>query len=81
VDTLACEHAQHVRPINFPSVRRGSERLGITRSQVHRPSAMCRFVKDVDKALSESQPPRATDFALDSRSQIPTSAISQEVCG
>ncbi|MBO0880178.1 MAG: hypothetical protein J2P17_07445 [Mycobacterium sp.] len=78
---LACEHAQHAWAINFLSVRRGSERLRITRSQVRRPAAIRRFVKDVDKALSESQLLRAADFALDSRSQIPTSAISQEVCG
>jgi hypothetical protein len=74
---LACEHA---RPITFLPVRRGSERLRITQFQVHRSSATCRFVKDADKALSESQLLRAVGFALDSWSQIPTSAISQEVC-
>jgi hypothetical protein len=79
VDALACKHAEQARPINFPSVRRGSERLRITRSQVHRPSAMYRFVNDVNNALSESQLPQSAGFALDSRPQIPTSAISQEV--
>jgi 7-keto-8-aminopelargonate synthetase-like enzyme len=75
------EHAHYGQPINFPSVQRGSERLRITRSQVHSPSAMCRFVECVDKALSELQLSRVRGFALDSRSQIPTGAVGRAASG
>lgn len=77
----ACEHAHYGQPINFPSVQRDSERLRITRSQVHSPSAVCRFVECVDKALSELQLSGVRGFALDSRSQIAAGAVGWAVFG
>jgi hypothetical protein len=75
------EHTHYAQPTNFPSVQRGNERLRMTRSQVHSPSAMCRFVKYVDNTLSELQLSRMRGFTLDSRSQMSTSAVGPAVSG
>src|SRR5437588_4834116 len=72
-------HVSHARPAR--ERKRGSERLRITWPEVHRPSTMRRFVKHIDKALSETQLPRPADFAPDGRFQILTMTIIQEMSG
>jgi 5-aminolevulinate synthase len=61
-DGLLHEHGQYVQPINFPSVSRGAERLRITPSPLHSPSAVRRFVDHIHQAWSEFELPRAPDF-------------------
>jgi 7-keto-8-aminopelargonate synthetase-like enzyme len=80
-EVWAYEHTHYAQPIDFPSVQRGNEQLRIIRSQVHRPSAVCRLVEYVDNTLSELQLSRMRGFTLDSRSQISTGAVGPAVSG
>ncbi|KDN16441.1 5-aminolevulinate synthase [Amycolatopsis rifamycinica] len=57
-DTLLIEHAMYVQPINFPSVARGTERLRINPSPVHRPDEVDRFADAVDLVWTQLGLPR-----------------------
>jgi 5-aminolevulinate synthase len=88
-DGLLHEHAQYVQPINFPSVSRGTERLRITPSPLHTPSAVRRFVDHIDQAWSEFElprapdfvPPRTPDYTVGSRPPFAAGAVGHAVSG
>jgi 7-keto-8-aminopelargonate synthetase-like enzyme len=80
-DVLLYGHAQYAQPIDFPSVPRGTERLRITPSPLHSPSATRRFVEHIDMAWTEFALRRAPDFAFDSRSPFATDAVGRAVSG
>jgi 5-aminolevulinate synthase len=69
-DVLLYEHAQYAQPINFPSVPRGTERLRVTPSPRHSPSAVRHFVEHVDKAWTEFGLPREPEPAVDRPSPV-----------
>lgn len=64
-DRLLTEHAIYVQPINFPSVARGTERLRINPSPVHKPAEVERFARAVDAVWSELRLPRAEGIDSD----------------
>jgi 5-aminolevulinate synthase len=78
-DALPCKHAQYERPINLPSVPRGSERLQITPSPLHSPPAVHLFVKHIDKAWTEFKLLRIPDCILDGRSAFAADTDRQTV--
>lgn len=80
-DGLLHEHAQYVQPINFPSVSCGTERLRITPSPLHTPSAVRRFVDHIDRAWSEFELPRAPDYTVESRPSFATGPVGHAVSG
>nr|WP_238221044.1 aminotransferase class I/II-fold pyridoxal phosphate-dependent enzyme [Tsukamurella pulmonis] len=61
-DILLHEYAEYAQPINFPSVPRGTERLRIIPSPVHRPAAVRRFVDLVDDAWTRLELPRTPEI-------------------
>ncbi|MBO0654276.1 5-aminolevulinate synthase [Streptomyces triculaminicus] len=55
---LLDRHALYAQPINFPSVARGSERLRINPSPVHRPEDVHHFADVLDRTWDELGLPR-----------------------
>jgi 5-aminolevulinate synthase len=61
-DRLLAEHAIYVQPINFPSVARGTERLRINPSPVHKPVEVEQFARAINAVWSELGLARVNDI-------------------